>query len=55
MTDEERCECGQPLATHTPLPKPPPLRSWHSQRRSDGDKFASARRSVKPPEPRNAA
>jgi hypothetical protein len=27
-----RCECGQLIATHPPLPKPKPLRSWMAQR-----------------------
>lgn len=26
------CECGQALATHDPVPEPPEVRSWHSQR-----------------------
>lgn len=30
MTDDSptHCECGTPLATHPPLPKPRPLTSW---------------------------
>lgn len=27
-----KCECGVKLATHKPLPPPPPLASWKSQR-----------------------
>ncbi len=29
------CECGQALATHSPLPKPKPLASWKSQRETE--------------------
>ncbi len=29
------CDCGQPLATHTPLPKPGPLTSWKASRTRD--------------------
>ncbi len=40
------CECGQPLDTHPPLPKPPPLSSWMGQKNTD-DKYRA-----RPPAPR---
>lgn len=39
MTDDwdllTHCECGQPLDTHDPLPKPKPLTSWKAGRSRD--------------------
>lgn len=41
--DDEVCECGTPLSTHPPLPKPGPLKSWKATKNSDEKLSAHAR------------
>ncbi|MCI0581410.1 MAG: hypothetical protein L0227_00705 [Chloroflexi bacterium] len=43
------CECGQPLADHPPLPRPPRLRSWMSTRSLDQVRRANALKTPAPP------
>lgn len=49
MTDDgERCECGAPAdpRLHPPLPKPPPLRSWHAMRNAGDRRLATNSRNT---------
>lgn len=37
LTEFGFCDCGVPLDSHLPLPKPPPLRSWMAERSAQLD------------------